>query len=256
VARAFTGWTVSAGDAFNFNEGIHEPGDKVVLGRAIPSGGRNEGEAVLDLLARHPVTAEFIAAKLVRRFVADTPPAALVGRIARVFTDTDGDIRAMVSAILTSEEFGDPAAFRGKAKSPFEAVISAVRAVGGDLLEGVDARALEGQLRGLDSDDVVLTKFGPRFRVSPAAILTRTMQDMGQYPYQNAEPTGYPDRGDYWLSGWSVLHRTRFAAALVNNEVLGTRVDVARLAGSPRCSAGWWARRCPRWGLPASRRRR
>jgi uncharacterized protein (DUF1800 family) len=230
VARIFTGWTVSAdGGAFSFNGERHVPGDKVVLGRTISSGGRSEGEAVLDMLARHPRTADFISTKLVRRFVADKPPASLVQRVAQVFTETDGDIRAMITTILTSEEFRDPKAFRAKAKSPFEAVVSAMRAVDADLQASLDDRVVEGELRGLLPGDVVLTKVGRMSRVSPAIILTRAIQDMGQFPYQVPEPTGYPDRGDYWLNGSSVLRRAMFAVSLMSNEVLGTRVDVPRL---------------------------
>jgi uncharacterized protein (DUF1800 family) len=60
-------------------------------------------------------------------------------------------------------------------------------------------------------------------------IIVRLIQDMGQFPYQNPEPTGYPDRGDYWLSGWSVLNRTNFAVSLMNNEIVGTKVNTNQL---------------------------
>jgi uncharacterized protein (DUF1800 family) len=85
-------------------------------------------------------------------------------------------------------------------------------------------------MRGLPSGDIVLTKAGgARLRVSPAVIIVRVIQDMGQFPYQNPEPTGYPDRGEYWLSDWSVWNRTKFAVSLMNNEILGTNVDANQL---------------------------
>jgi uncharacterized protein (DUF1800 family) len=97
VARAFTGWTIEMprqGGAFRFEPRLHDNGEKIVLGTKIPrGGGKRDGEMVLDLLARHPSTARFIATKLARRFVADEPPAALVARAAATFRDTDGDIR-------------------------------------------------------------------------------------------------------------------------------------------------------------------
>jgi uncharacterized protein (DUF1800 family) len=245
VARAFTGWTVSRdGSTFEFRKDMHVPGSKVLLEHTIASGGYEEGEAVLDILTHHPGTARFIATKLVRRFVADEPPPALVRRVAQVFTDTDGDIRTMVRTILTSEEFSSPSAIRAKAKSPFEAVVSAMRAIDADLLASIDSQAAQGAMRGLPAGDIVLTKAGgARIRVSPAIIITRVIQDMGQFPYQNPEPTGYPDRSDYWMNSLTVLNRMNFAVSLVNNEVLGTNVDEnklrAMLQGNAESKDAW-----------------
>ena len=82
VARAFTGWTIAnprAGGDYRFEPRLHDDGEKVVLGHRIKAGGgKRDGDEVLDLLARHPSTARFIATKLARRFVADEPPPALV----------------------------------------------------------------------------------------------------------------------------------------------------------------------------------
>jgi uncharacterized protein (DUF1800 family) len=95
VARAFTGWTIDKprqGGGFKFEPRIHDQGQKVVLGHVIKAGGgQNDGEQVLDLLARHPSTARFIATKLVRRFVSDTPPAALVDRAAARFVSHEAE---------------------------------------------------------------------------------------------------------------------------------------------------------------------
>ncbi len=87
---------------------------------------------MLDLLANHPSTAQFIATKLARRFVADDPPKALVERAARRFRETGGNIREVVRTIVTSPEFFAPEAYRAKVKTPFEFVVSAVRATGTD----------------------------------------------------------------------------------------------------------------------------
>src|SRR5262249_52476568 len=97
VARCFTGWTIDkprAGGSFIFRPALHDLGPKVVLGHVIKAGGdQSDGERVLDILAKHRSTARFIATKLVRRFVSDTPPPALVDRAAKRFRDTDGDLR-------------------------------------------------------------------------------------------------------------------------------------------------------------------
>src|SRR5262249_27328838 len=80
VARAFTGWTIEnprQGGAFVFRPQLHDPGPKTILGHTIKAGGgESDGREVLELLARHPSTARFIATTLVRRFVSDTPPAS------------------------------------------------------------------------------------------------------------------------------------------------------------------------------------
>src|SRR4051812_23080848 len=111
VARAFTGWTIDnprRGGGFVFNPRIHDEGQKVVLGHVIKAGGESDGEQVLDILAKHPATAHVIALKLSRRFVSDTPPPALVDRVAARFRATDGDLREVVRTILTSNEFLAP----------------------------------------------------------------------------------------------------------------------------------------------------
>jgi uncharacterized protein (DUF1800 family) len=231
VARVFTGWTMDRNKPahpFLFSAALHQPGEKTVLEHRIPAGGYDEGEAVLDILVHHPSTARFIATKLVRRLVADDPPAALVNKVAKVFSESEGDIRAMVRTILMSEEFSAPAAVRAKVKSPLEVVVSTIRAVDAEMV-AVDSNQILANLRGLPADAVEVGKAGTRLR-SPAAILVQTIQEMGQPMYQYAEPTGYPDRGDYWMSGWSVLHRLNFATALMEDRVLGVKVDKNRLA--------------------------
>ena len=137
VARAFTGWTIEnprVGADFGFEPRLHDDGAKVVLGHAVKAGGGiRDGEQVLDILARHPSTARFISTKLARRFVSDAPPAALVDRLAARFTDTRGDLRAVMALLLTAPEFLAPEAYRANVKTPFEFVVSAVRATSAEL---------------------------------------------------------------------------------------------------------------------------
>src|SRR5207249_558849 len=134
IARAFTGWTIEnprQGAGFRFEPRIHDTGEKIVLGHRIKAGGgEGDGEQVLDILSRHPSTARFIATKLVRRFVSDTPPESLVDRTAARFRQTDGDLREVMRTILISPELLAPEAFRSKVKTPFEFIVSAARATG------------------------------------------------------------------------------------------------------------------------------
>jgi uncharacterized protein (DUF1800 family) len=191
VARAFTGWTIDQphqGGGFRFDPRLHDDREKIVLGHKIKAGGgQSDGEQVLDILAKHPSTGHFIATKLVRRFVSDTPPTALVDRAAAKFRDTDGDIREVVRVILTSPEFFSPEAYRAKVKSPFEFVVSAVRATG---TEVIDAQPLVAAVRQL-----------------------------GMPLYMCQPPTGYADRAEAWVNTGALLNRMNFALQLVSGRV-------------------------------------
>src|SRR5260370_2986449 len=119
---------------FEFDAKMHDHGEKRVLGHKIKAGrGIEDGEEVLDILAKHRSTAHFIATKLVRRFVSDDPPKALVDRAARTYQRTDGDLREVMRTILTAPEFYAPAAYPANAKTPFQFVASALRATNADI---------------------------------------------------------------------------------------------------------------------------
>jgi uncharacterized protein (DUF1800 family) len=196
VALAFTGWSINRpqlSGEFMFRPRIHDPRPKVVLGHRITAGGERDGEEVIDILAKHPSTARFISTKLVRRFVADDPPPNLVRHVSDVFQKTDGDIREMMLAIVTSNEFNSTENVGAKTKTPFEYVTSAIR-------------SLNGQTDG--SRQI-------------AQAIART----GQPLYQCQPPAGYPDRGDQWMSSGAVLERLNFAVALTANKFPGTSVQ-------------------------------
>ena len=186
VARALTGWSIDnprQGGGFRFQPRLHDTGEKVVLGHVIKTGGdESDGEQVLDILAKHPSTARFIATKLARRFVGDTPPPALVARAAARFRETDGDLREVMRTILTSPEFLSPDAYRAKVKTPFEFVVSAVRALGAD--------------------------------VQDAKPLVRELQQLGMPLYMCQPPTGYKDTGDAWVNTGALVGRMNLALRL------------------------------------------
>jgi uncharacterized protein (DUF1800 family) len=195
VARAFTGWTLDrpqqGGGGFRFEPRMHDEGEKIVLGHRIRAGGERDGEEVLDLLARQPSTARFIATKLARRFVSDVPPAALVDRAAARFTATDGDLREVMRTILASPEFLAPESIGAKTKTPFEFVVSAVRASGAD--------------------------------VDTALPLVRQLQELGMPLYQCQPPTGYRDTADAWTNAGALVARMNFAQMLARRFVVGGR---------------------------------
>ncbi|MEO5904995.1 MAG: DUF1800 domain-containing protein [Gemmatimonadaceae bacterium] len=196
VARALTGWTIkppATGGGFVFRPEMHDAGEKIVLGHKLKAGrGLEDGEDVLDIVSRHPSTARFIATKLVRHFVSDDPPKALVDQAAAVFTKTNGDIREVVRTIITSNEFFSQQAFRSKVKSPFEVVVSAMRAM--------DAQP--------DST--------PR--------TAQVIAYLGQPIYGHQAPNGYPDTGDAWMNAGAILNRINFGMAAAANRIPGARV--------------------------------
>jgi uncharacterized protein (DUF1800 family) len=200
VARCFTGWTIAQpnrGGEFIYNDRVHDKGEKIVLGVKIPAGGgREDGEKVLDILARHPSTARFISTGLAKKFVADDPPPALIDRMAKTFHDTDGDIRAVMTTMLDSKEFFSEGAFRAKVKTPLALVISAVRAT--------DAQ------------------------VDFAIPLAAQIAQLGEPLYRKVEPTGYSSANAEWVNSAALLARMNFALALANNRVPGSKVDISR----------------------------
>ena len=207
VARCFTGWTIGEprrNPQFKFDERLHDPAPKHVLGKKIHWGGMKDGEAVLELLARHPSTAKLISTKLARRFVSDDPPPALVERMARSFHSSDGDIRAVLKTMMDSPEFWSRAAYRAKIKTPFELVVSAARALGTD--------------------------------VEAPLPLVMWVGRIGQPLYLCQPPTGYADKAEAWVNTGALLNRLNFSLALAGNRVRGARSDATALLGAEAMS--------------------
>jgi uncharacterized protein (DUF1800 family) len=132
LARIITGWTfagrqgkLGAPGSFVFNANAHEPGPQRLLGKTYEDNGLAQGEAALDDIARHASTAKFIATKFARHFVADDPPPALVARLQDVFHKTDGDLKALASALVDSDEAWQ--APRTKLRSPYEFLVASGR---------------------------------------------------------------------------------------------------------------------------------
>ena len=211
VARVLTGWTampygngrkntdraiangnknlVRQGE-FLFRNAWHDKKAKVVLGEQFPAGGgMEEGERVLDMLTAHPSTAHFISTKLARRFVNDSPPEALVERMAKTFRKTDGDIAAVMATLAQSREFWAEAKKRSKMKSPFELAVSSLR-------------ALEADVRNPQP------MMGWFFR-------------MGEPLYGYEPPTGFPDYAESWANSGTLIARMNFGVRLAMGRIGG-----------------------------------
>ena len=172
---------------FYFDPSRHDPGSKYFLGQTIEGGGEREGEEALDILARSPQTATHLSFQLAQYFIADAPPPALVHRMAQRYLATDGDIRAVLELMFTSSEFWDQRYYAAKFKTPYEYVVSCVRATG-----------------------VPVSNFRP---------LYGTIQLLGMPLYGCQTPNGYDMTQESWLNPDAMMTRLSFATALANGNL-------------------------------------
>jgi Protein of unknown function (DUF1800) len=199
LARMLTGWSFDPrraddGNSFRFFAGLHDFGDKVWLSKAVPVKGVAEGEWALDVLASSPATARHISYELAQYFVADDPPPALVDRMAERFLKTDGDIRAVLETLFKSPEFRDPANFGAKFKTPYQYVISVVRAAG--------------------------------VQVNNVRPLLAAMYRMGMRLYGCQSPDGYKNTREVWLNPDALAQRISFATGIgLGRSPLGAVID-------------------------------
>ena len=227
LAKAITGWGTplprdarsAAGSAFVFRPGAHEPGARSVLGKRYAEGGESQGRAILRDLALHPATARHLSLKLARHFVSDTPPPALVERMATAFLRSGGSLPVLYRAMIA-----DDAAWSADArkfKTPEDFVVSAMR-----------AGAIQMDRRPL--------------------ILMRLLQQLGQPVFTPRSPAGFPDTAADWASGDALRKRVQASSALAEQltttrkpvelaiEVLGEETvrgqfaELLRRAGSPQ----------------------
>lgn len=224
VARALTGWSVKPlikdaparnlldragkdnlekrgfvieGD-FLFRADKHDDSIKTILGKNFPeNGGYNEGREVLHLLATNASTAQFICKKLATRFVSDTPSVALVNHMATTFQKTNGNIKLVLIAMVNDASFWNQKIAREKIKSPFELIISTVRATNADVQQPMQ--------------------------------LFNWCNKMGQKLYFYQAPTGYPDKAAYWINTGALLNRMNFGLAFASQKIPGIKFDLMAL---------------------------
>lgn len=202
-AKIITGWSIGGGKGrlaggesgrFFFRENVHEPGAKSFMGRNYAEDGQAQGEAVLADLARHSATANFIATKLVRHFVADDPPPAAVARVAHAFTKSGGDLPQVYAALIDAPEAWD--ADMRKFKTPEDFVFSTLRA----------------------------------FDVAPRAPeeVVRSFELLGQRQYTPGSPAGWADTAKNWDGSDALMHRVLWASRVAERFEKGANpVDLA-----------------------------
>jgi uncharacterized protein (DUF1800 family) len=179
LAEIFTGWQVR-NNQFFFNDSEHTSGSKLFLGVNIPEGGVEEGNTALDMLARHPATAQYICSKLIQVFVSDTVDAGLNSRCTNTFQATNNSSDQMTQVLrllLTSPEFNSSNNFNSKVKSPVEFVVGTVRAM---------------QAQGSYDN------------------LASYIRRMGMRLFLNPVPTGWDEEGSTWINSALLQERARF----------------------------------------------
>ena len=190
LAKILTGWGLNLrqdrgnNSGFAFNSKRHDFSDKVFLRQTIKGSGEAEVEQALDLLAKHPATARHISYELAQYFVSDNPPDVLVKRMQERFLATDGDVRAVLTTLFASPEFWNAQNYNAKFKTPYQYVISAVRATG--------------------------------VEVSNVKPLASTLQKLGMPVFGCQTPDGYKNTQQAWLNPDAMTNRLNFATFLTS----------------------------------------
>jgi len=215
VARALTGWTIQSeldkNVGFQFRPDMHAGGDKEFLGGTIRENRKQpvqEGEQILDLLARHPGTSRFLAWKLCRWFVHDEPSEEMVQRVARGFRDARGDLPAVYRAIVQDPEFFDRRNFLAKLKRPFELMASALRVTNAE--------------------------------IGDTGALQRWLKNLNEPVYECADPTGYYDHAEVWNDPGVLEVRWRFAMQLARGRISGVVVPSTIYEELPAGRPEYW----------------
>jgi uncharacterized protein (DUF1800 family) len=197
LARILTGWGIVSGkqladvdlkgNGFYFESKRHDFSDKVFLGRTIKGTGEAEGEQVLDILAKHPATAKHLSYKLAQYFVSDRPPQSLVNRLSQSYLKSDGNIKAVLDTLFHSPEFRDSQYFGKKFKTPYEYVVSSIRA----------------------SD----------LKITNAGKVDGILKQMSMGIYDCLTPNGYANTEEVWLNPDALLRRLTFATIVTSKKV-------------------------------------
>jgi uncharacterized protein (DUF1800 family) len=213
LAEAITGWTVSQDPEkpveFVFRADMHTTAPRRLLNVVIPANPANpivEGQMALNMLAHHKGTSEFIAYKLCRYFVSDTPPEEMVKRVASTFRRRKTDLKATYLAIFNDKEFFNPKYYdkeffnpkyyKAKFKTPLEFVASSLRFTQAEFVD--DPRA---------TNDV-----------------HRALLSMCEPIYQCEDPTGYYDQADSWRDPGVMAVRWQFGLGIGMEWIRGVRI--------------------------------
>jgi len=192
-ARAMTGWSIGGlqeGDQagkFKFRVAAHEPGARTIMGKHYAEGGQEQALAVMKDLAASQHTANHLAVKLARHFVADDPPPALVAKLQRSYLVSGGDLGELAKTLVMAPEAWSPQPV--KFKTPYEFVISSWRAAD----------------------------------IAPQTLLDigQILNSLGQKPFSAPSPKGWPEEADVWCAPDAVIKRMAWAQELAAKSLNG-----------------------------------
>lgn len=212
-AKVLSGWTIYGGGhpkagQFYFEPAFHEPGAQTVLGVTYGQTGIDQGLAVLDALARHPSTAQHIAYKLIRHFITDEPPPALVAYLARLFRFTGGDLQVMAKALICLPQFWAEPMVRISQPLPWQMAIT--RGSGLTKETMLKRATVADQKAGRDYP-------------TAGSLSYMTCYD-GQTVWGCLTPDGYPDDNYFWMNANSVRMRKDTAAQLVGLVLVNSKL--------------------------------
>ncbi len=195
-ARALTGYSIgverdgpeNAGRPV-FRPDLHEPGERMVMGRRYAQVGAAQGAAILTDLAANPHTADHMARKIAAHFVADDPPPALVARLREEWTSSRGDLSAVAVALVEAPDAWS--ADQTKFKRPYEFLVSSYRALGAVPVDG---------------DKEVI---GP-------------LTQMGETPMRAPQPNGWSEQVADWAAPDAVVKRLNWSSRLATAKAAGS----------------------------------
>ncbi len=217
VANALTGWTVQQNPEkpvqFKFRPDMHSSENRYFLKKpipAIPGDSELEGQVILNMLAAHKGTSRFIAYKLCRYLVNDTPPDSLLKRASSRFWAGKSNLPKVYHAILDNREFYNPRHYQAKFKRPFEFVVSALRVTNAEI----------GSTRQIH----------------------RALASMGEPIYQCEDPTGYYDQADAWRDPGVMVNRWQFGLDLSTGKIKGVTIPDTYWDGFEQGDPQQWKR--------------
>lgn len=200
AARAFTGWTLRPRVGFQFVSAWHDDGEKQFLGQR----GNFDGTDIIDILVKHPRTAEYLCTKLFRFFAYDNPDQAVIRALTRTYLDSGYQVGAVVKQILLSEAFGSSRAIRSMVKCPMDFVVGTLRAlgIGHKVLSFLQSNTIPAPVLGI------------------LRFAEQAMQRMGMDLFYPPSVKGW-DWGQAWINSATMTERIRFSEAIANPQRTG-----------------------------------
>ncbi|HEV2218836.1 MAG TPA: DUF1800 domain-containing protein [Candidatus Dormibacteraeota bacterium] len=174
-----------------FNRRRAFTGSVTYLGKS----GALDTQGVIDRILAQPATAPFVATKVLQQFVTGQPSSSLVTRLGDAFRRSNYDMKTLMRAVFTSDEFVAAGAYRALVKSPTELMVQAARALGSTRL---------------------------------SKLIVASGSGMGQSLFDPPDVGGWPNN-EAWISSNTVIERVNFVtSALAQSTSLPPSSDAVK----------------------------